>query len=227
MTRRPDPTWDNGDEGYPPEDVERMRSAAVELDVYARATDVDGRDELRARIMAALADEPTPAPLTAMAAAAHERRAAGLVAGFRDLWRVALSGGRPLLVRLPAALAVLVLVGAVGGTGALAAAGAWTVLHPAPTATPSPTANPGPIVVPSVRPGASGTPMPTASPSSGASPFSTSAPMPTAMPRPTMGPTMSPMPKPSATPVPMVTSTPMATAMPTHHPEATHQPGHP
>ena len=226
MTRRAGPPAFDG-EGLSSEDVERLSSAAEELHGYVRATDLEPRDELRARIMAVLADEPTPAPLTAMASAARDRRAAGLISALRDLWRVALSGGRPILVRLPAALAVLVLAGSVGGVSVLAAAGAWTVLHPQPTVTPTPSGNPGPVVTPTVQPGASDGPMMTPAPSSGAMPGRSNTPMASTMPEPSMGPTASPMTRPTATMKPMSTSNSTASSMPspTQHPGPTAMPG--
>ena len=207
-------------------EIERIRSAAVELEHYARGTHLAPRAELAARIAAAIEQEPAPAPLTAMAQAARERRATGLMAGLRDLWRVTWSGGRPVAIRLSAALVVLLLVAGVGSATGLAAVGAWNVLSPDATATPAPSVPQVPVVVPPVQPSVPAEPLVTPPP------VETPAPTPSTTPRPTAPP--SPTPRPSAPPTTRPTHTPMHTPMPapTHHPDATHQaepthaPGH-
>jgi len=207
-------------------EIERIRSAAGELQHYARAAHPAPRQDLAARIAAAIEREPTPAPLTVMAQAAREHRAAGLVAGLRDLWRVTWSGPRPLAIRLSAALVVLLLVAAVGSAGGLAAVGAWNALRPEATTTPAPSIPQLPVVGPPVQPSVPAEPLVTPPP------VETPAPAPSTTPRPTTPP--SPTPRPTARPTPRPTHSPRHTPMPapTHHPDATHQaepthePGH-
>ena len=211
--------WSPGAGEYDSADLEMARSAAAALEHEARANTMQPRNDLQARVLAALEAEPTPAPLTALSSAARDRRAAGMLAALRDLWGVAWSGGRPWMVRVPAALAVLVLLGGVGSAGGLAAVGAWNTLQrEGRSAEPSPTDDRVPIVVPPspssmpVEPVAAPSPTPTTKPTVRPTPSSTA--------RPTLRPsaTHSPTPRPAPTP----THHPEAT----HHPDATHAPGH-
>jgi outer membrane biosynthesis protein TonB len=161
-----------------------------------------------------------------MAQAAREHRLTGLMAGLRDLWRVTWSGGRPLAIRLSAALVVLLLVAGVGSAGGLAAVGAWNALRPDATTTPAPSIPQLPVVVPPVQPSVPAEPLATPPPLEAPTPTASPTPRPTAPPSPT--------PRPSAHPTTRPTRTPMHTPMPapTHHPDPTHQaepthePGH-
>jgi hypothetical protein len=207
-----------------PADAERIRSAAVELERYVRATDLAPRVRLGAQIMETLEAEPVPAPLTALGAAARGRRLRAMLSALGDAWRVAWSGGRPIAIRLSAAVAVLVLVVAVGSLGGLAAVGAWSVLQPE-RPTPSPSVDLVPVVVPPVdsepsriETPATAAPGPTPTPSP--SPHVTEPTAPARTPRPTVRPT--PTPRVTARP----THPPERTPVPegTHHPEPTHPP---
>jgi hypothetical protein len=215
-----------------PADGERIRSAAAELERFALATDVAPRAGLAASILATLEAEPTPAPLTALTAATRRRRLGAMLAALRDAWRVTWSGGRPVAIRLSAAMAVLVLVVMTGSVGGLAAVGAWTALQPTPTTpTPSPSNDQAPVVVPPVQPSPSpAAPMGTAAPTPSGSPAPTASPRsaPSAAPTHTPRPTMKPTPRPTAMPTHMPTHHPDPTSMPmpTHHPEPSHDPGH-
>jgi hypothetical protein len=215
-----------------PSDATQMRSAAAELERFARATDIAPRAGLSAQIMASLAAEPTPAPLTALSDATRRRRLAGMLAALRDTWRVAFTGGRPVAIRLSAAMAVVVLLATVGSVGGLAAVGAWSALNPPATSpAPSPSVDQVPVIVPPMQPNPSVTtprstvgPEPTMSPT----PMQSQGPTPSATPMHTARPTTKPMPKPTAMPAPMPTHHPEPTSMPmpTHHPEPTHGAGH-
>lgn len=204
------------------DEVEQTRVTAAELEQYVRATEVEPDPEVRSRILAALADEPVPAPLAAMATAAHEHRGRAVLAGLRDVWRVAWSGGRPVGIRLSAALAVVLLVAGVGSASGLAAAGAWSVLHPSAQA---------PIPSPSLPPPSG---HPTATPSASSSPATSPSEMPSAMPTGMPRPSATTMPMPTATPMmpsstpaptPMSTHAPTSTPMSTHHPAPSSMPG--
>jgi hypothetical protein len=201
-------------------EIERIRSAAGELEQYARGTHLAPSEDLAARIAAAIEQEPAPAPLTAMAQAAREHRAAGFVAGLRDLWRVTWSGGRPAAIRLSAALVVLLLVAGVGSATGLAAVGAWNVLSPNATTTPAPSVREVPVVVPPVQPSVPAEPLVTPPPVETPAPTASPTPRPTA--RPTPRPTARPTPRPTRTPMPARTHHPDAT----HQAEPTHWPGH-
>lgn len=216
-----------------PADAERMRSAAAELERFARATDVAPRAGLATSIMMTLAVEPAPAPLTALSEAARRRHLGAMLAALRDAWRVTWSGGRPVAIRLSAAMAVLVLVVTTASVGGLATVGAWTALQPAPTI-PAPSVDQVPVLVPPVQPSTlaaspvapsvTAVPTPSGSPPPTASPRSSPSATPSRTPRPTMKPTARPTTRPTMRPThhPDPTSMPM----PTHHPEPPHDPGH-
>jgi hypothetical protein len=225
-----DSPWDA--DPVAPADAERMRSAAAELERFARATDVAPRAGLAGSIMSMVAVEPTPAPLTALSAATRRRRLGAMLAALRDAWRVTWSGGRPIAIRVSAAMAVLVLVITTGSVGGLAAMGAWTAVQPAPTTpAPSPSVDQVPVVVPPMQPSASpAAPAGTAAPTPSGSPAPTSSPgpAPSAAPTHTTRPTMKPTPRPTARPTVKPTHHPDPTSMPmpTHHPEPSHGTGH-
>ena len=227
-----------------PADAVQMRSAAAELEGFARATDIAARPGVSARIMASIAAEPTPAPLTALSDATRRRRLAAMVAALRDTWRVAWTGGRPAAIRLSAATAVVLLLAAVGSAGGLAAVGAWNALNP-PDArpAPSPSVNQLPVIVPPVQsspsvimppstmrpePSMSPAPMESQRPTPSTTPMQSQRPMPmpTHHPKPTSMPMPTHHPKPTS--MPMATHHPEPTSMPmaTHHPEPAHGAGH-
>ena len=203
-------------------EIERIRSAAVELEHYARGTHLAPRENLAARIAAAIIQEPMPAPLAVMAHAARERRITGLVAGLRDLWRVTWSGGRPVAIRLSAALVVLLVVVGLGSAGGLAAVGAWNALRPDVTTTPAPSVPQLPVVVPPLPSSLPVEPLVTSMPLETAVPMSSPSSRPTETPSPTPRPTAMPTPRPTHTPMPAPTHHPD----PTHRAEPTHEPGH-
>ena len=208
---RPDP--------LDPAEVAATRSAADALEAYARATDVAPRPGAAANILAAIATEPTPAPLVAMASSVRARRPARIAAALRDAWRVTWSGSRPVGIRLSSGLVVLLLVAGVASGGGMAAAAAWNALQPGPSVPPTPTQLP--IVVPPVNPSPSGEPTPTAVPTAPASgPSMSPPPMPT--PHMTQMPTSHPttMPMPTSTPMPMSTHQAQS-PMPSHGPAST------
>lgn len=197
----------NGHDAFTPEELSRIRAAGATLERYTRTTDLGPRASLAGDILAAIATEPTPAPLAAMAASVRRRRPAGVLAGLRDAWRVAWSGGRPARIRASSAIAVLLVLAIAGGAGGAAAAAAWNAwLAPAPSP-----------VLPSPLPFV--TPAP-ASPTVAPEPTPTLVPVPS--PTPTPDATPSPTPEPTARPTPRPTHRPAATPTPTHHPEASH-----
>ena len=139
-------------------------------------------------VMAAVALEPTPAPVVAAGRALRAGRAMGLLAAIVDAWRVGFGAGRPVLVRLPALALVLVAVVAVGSVATIGGYAGGRALGLFPDATPvvpAPTPSPTPLPTPvPPSPSVSMAPTPTTSPT--ASPAATIAP--TASPTETASP---------------------------------------
>ncbi|HYM83852.1 MAG TPA: hypothetical protein VEY67_06850 [Candidatus Dormibacteraeota bacterium] len=165
------------------------------------------------RVMAAVEAQPDPAPVAAAARAIRQGRPAGLVAALGDAWRVALGGGRPLVVRAQAAaLVVAAALGSVSLTGA-AVVGAASVLAPEPSAPPIVSPSPSPSPSPSLTP----------SPSPAPSESSEDATSPTASEDPSEDPSEAASETPEHTSTPEATSTPeRSTERPTATPEPTH-----
>jgi hypothetical protein len=202
----------------------RAMATARELEWLAATDDVAASAGFTDRVMAAVAAEPTPRPVTAAASAARRGAFLGVFAAFGDLWRVAWTGGRPLAVRAPAmALVVVVLAGTLGA-GALGVGALGGLLdRPDETSRPSPAASPSPLVAsptpsptPSASPEASDSPEASESPEPSESPTVTSKP--TATPRPTTTQQPSRTPEPSDTPEPSRTPEPDKTPKPTETP---------
>ncbi len=214
---RPDEVGDAATAG---EQAEAMGTAR-ELEWLAAADDVAPSAGFADRVMAAVAAEPTPRPVTAAATAARQGAVLGVLGALGDLWRVAWTGGRPLAARAPAiALVLLLVVGTVGvgavGVGALGQLLDRPAESPSPTqvASPSPppaspSVSPLPSASPSPSPDASPSPSPSAepeeSPEPGESPDATSQAGPTARPRPTDTPRPTRTPRPTETPEPSET----------------------
>ena len=181
--------------GEPASDVARALATGRELDSFAsRDTTVPSTD-FSDRVMAAIAAEPTPRPVAAAGRALGQGRVVALLASFRDLWRVAFSGGRPFAVRAQALAFVAVVVIAFGSLGGAAVVGALGLLSEAPGPTPSdsvapsvaPTPSPSPSVEPSPSPTSSADP--SASPSESPTGSATASPSDTANPTDTASPT--------------------------------------
>ena len=104
------------------------------------------------RVMAAIADEPSPAPAGFLAPLHRRGLLGGFVASIRQAWRSMGGAGRPMLVRAPALAYVLVVVIAgtsIAGVATVGVAGALGVFKPAPTLTPTPLpVLPGPTLAP-------------------------------------------------------------------------------
>lgn len=159
----------------------RLLQAAIDettRDLPASATGFDAATEASGgfgdRVMAALADEPTPAPTGFLLPLRRRGFVFGLWASFRQA-SVAMRGtGRPVLARAAALAYVLVLAVAgisltgAAGAGALGLLSAPATESPAPTVppTPAPSAEPSlPTVAPSPSPEATPSLTPTPSPS--------------------------------------------------------------
>jgi hypothetical protein len=141
-------------------DLPDAMAAARRLESALDGAPVRASDGFADRLMAALADEPAPAPAGFLVPI----RRRGLLGGFglsvRQAW-ASLSAGRPALVR-SAALAYVLVVAIAGvsiaGAATLGAASAFNMLGPGPTESPQPTAPeptlgpPEPTVPPSISP---------------------------------------------------------------------------
>ena len=147
-------------------DLRRMGGVARELEAVAER-EPSASPDFTDRVMAAIAAEPTPQPTLVFGLALRAGRVGQSLRAIGDAWRVAFGSGRPLAVRGQAlALALVVLIGAVG-LGGGAAIGAARLLAPdttdEPTPTPSPVLpSPSPLPSPSLQPSPS--PSPTATP---------------------------------------------------------------
>ncbi|MFL5679859.1 MAG: hypothetical protein ACJ77B_04595 [Chloroflexota bacterium] len=161
-----------------------------ELDGFAADTSIEPSADFTTRVMAAVAQEPTPRPVAAASRAVAAGRPLGFLAALRDSWRVATTGGRPALIRAQALAFVLVAFLTVGGVAGFAGAAALRLLDPDDVPPPAP------IVAPTPTPPVSPTPTPT--------PTSTPTSSPTKTAHPTVRPTPTP---PRRTPTPTPTGT--------------------
>lgn len=218
-------------------DPDPTRTAEVARDLQALARSVPGTAPAGFvdRVTAAIAAEPLPRPTGAAGVAARQGRPVAFLGAIRDIWRVALSGGRPLAVRAQAAALVVAIVVLVGSLGGLAAIEGTGLLRPGPGSTgaisppltsgmssePVPSAT---EVEPSGSPEPSGVPEtaePSGSPVESASTPAAGGPAsqtPSRTPRPTDdsgGPTARPtttaLPSPTETPQPTETNQPFPT----------------
>jgi len=202
-------------------ELAEVLATARELEAFARDADIRPSPDLTSRIMAAVAAEPLPAPVAAAGAAARAGRVGALLVAFRDTWRVAWSGGRPMALRVQAIAIVAVVLIAAGSVTTLATVGALNVLAPDRSPEPTPVASPSPSVPPSMspEPSPSASPSPTPDESASGSPEASDSPEPSETPESSSGGTATP--KPSAQPTARPTASPSDTPEPTRTPEPT------
>jgi hypothetical protein len=162
----------------PPDEVAAAGRVARQLESAADRGTVKPSPDFTDRVMAAVASEPTPAPIVAAGSALRHLSLVALVASVRDAVRVTFGRGFPAAARVQAV--ALVLVAAVlAGSAGLATAGALGLFgnrdqgpapsvvapfvsptpseRPEPTTTPEPTPTTGPTDG-SMEPEATGTP---------------------------------------------------------------------
>ena len=162
------------------------------------------------RVLAAIGQEPLPAPMSVAGTAAREGRLGAMVAALRDTWHVAWTSGRPMAVRAQAMAFVLLLIVAVGSVSGLATVGAVGALFPAatpqaiqPTPTVPAVAQPTPprteTPEPSVEPSDSPEPTKTAEPTETPEPTETAEPPETEKPHETADHTSRPTNEPTET----------------------------
>lgn len=215
-------------------------ATARDLEIQLGARDVHPSVGFVDRVMLAIVDEPVSAPAAVAWRAVLHGRMRLAVASVADAWRVATTGGRPMLVRAQAAALVLVVTVAITSLGSLATVGALRVVeseinraapppvNPAttlpvfpapqptleptlePTPEPTPTIEPSPSTEPSESPSPTGTPEPGDAAEPGSA-RSTQAP---ATSRPTVYQTPQPTHRPEGTPT--------ATPAPPHDGEGSH-----
>jgi uncharacterized membrane protein YgcG len=128
-------------------DLEIARS----LERLAAADSGDVEAGFTNRVMAAIAEEPRPAPGVAAVAAARRRRARPFVASLADAWRVAFGGGRPVVARAQALVVVIMTLAVLSGSsvGAAAATGLLADQPSTPPVDRSPAPSPVPTWAPS------------------------------------------------------------------------------
>jgi uncharacterized membrane protein YgcG len=134
---------------------------ARDLEAFARSESVTPSIDFEDRVMAAIAVEPPPRPITS-------HGVAGLVALVRDSWRLAWTGNRPMAVRAQAMAFVLLAAVALGSVVSLGAVGVGRLLsqaEPPPTVAPAPVPTPTRSPTPSMSPSPSVSPTPSPSPS--------------------------------------------------------------
>lgn len=202
MSHRPFHLSELGSEADPFESADLLRMAR-ELEGLDGGP-IRPSDGFTDRVLAAIADEPLPAPMAVAGLAARQGRLGAMVAALRDTWHVAWTGGRPLAVRAQAMAFVILLVVAVSSVGAMTTVGAMNVLFPA-ISSPSPKL---PVSNPTPPPARTAEPTDSPEPTDSAEPPETPEPTETE--------------KPGDTPKPGETTKPNETVEPGH----TTRPGH-
>ena len=192
----------------------------------AGATGARGADPaFISRVMAAIEREPSPRPAAAGGRAARQLRVAGVLASFRDAWRVAFGPGRGFAARAGALAYVLVAFVVLGSATGIAVVGTAALLGPNTSQTPQPSA---PAVAPNGTPVA---PPQTTGPAQSSQPAPSAEPAPSSEPQETEQPDEShdpddsdETPVPGATPGPGPTASRSPSATPTGSPESTKTP---
>jgi hypothetical protein len=178
-------------------EIAASMAVARELDALVMAETPAPTPDFASRVMAAVAAEPAPQPVTAFARALAGGRVVGMLAAVRDAWRVSTSAGRPTPVRAQALALVLLALLAFGSLAGIsgAAIGLFDSRRPDPSSLPT-----FPAIV---RPSPSSLRLPEDSP--------TPTPPP---PTPDTSPDPTPSPKPTATVRPTYRATPRPAATP-------------
>jgi hypothetical protein len=235
LGRRFDPSEVHPDGGVSPStaDLAQAMVAARELEALAARDSVSPTVGFEDRVMEAIAAEPVPRLLVRPGRAVRGGLPLAFLASFRDAWRLASGGGRPIAVRAQAFAFVLLVVLATGSLGTVIAVGAASFLSSGPSPSPSvpaPSMSPAPLVSPSpsALPSPSASPSPTSSdplaPEGSAAPGMTADPTKTFEPGDTAEPTddhgsgatpTAKTPKPTTTPRATETPEPDETAEPT------------
>jgi hypothetical protein len=190
-------------------EIAASMAVARELDALVMAETPAPTPGFASRVMAAVAAEPVPQPVTAFARALAGGRVVGMLAAVRDAWRVSTSPGRPTPVRAQALALVLLALLAFGSLAGIAGAamGLFDSRRPDPSSLPTFPA----IVQPS--------------PSSHRLPEDSPTPTPPP-PAPDTSPTPSPKPTATVRPTDRATPRPVATPRRTASPQPTETDDH-
>ena len=148
----------------PADEIADDARLARQLEALADRETLGPSPDFADRVMAAIASEPTPAPMVAARSAIRRLSLLGLVASVGDAARITFGHGFPAMARLQAISLVLVssLTIGVAAAGTAGALGAFNALNssPGPTTTPTQLVTPAP----SGEPGESPTPSETIGP---------------------------------------------------------------
>lgn len=228
-----------GPDGTLPDDAALLLGTARLLEHEARLGAISPSPGFADSVMAAVADEPTPRPWSALVVALRRGSLGAVAASIGDAWRVAWGAGRPVAVRAQAFAIVTVAAVIIGSAGTIGAVGVSRFLGPtsfepspvptlpAPSAAPTPALeSPGPTPAPTS--GATETPE-----TSGSAQPSESAPGTSPSEDVTIPPTTGPgsgeggkeTPQPTRSPRPTATSGPTPTPSPTPGPTGSGSPG--
>jgi hypothetical protein len=150
--RRLDPT-ELGPGG--PAELDEALTTAAWLEGSMLDVPIRPGPDFAGRVMAALADEPTPGAAGFLVPLHRRGLVAGFLASVRQAWTAASTGGRPVAMRATALAYVLAV--AVGGTALAGVAtvgvgSALGIIGPSTTATPPPTPAPTDIAEPTGLP---------------------------------------------------------------------------
>ena len=113
----------DGVPGLRPDELAAEARLARELEATAVHGTVAPSAGFSDRVMAAIADEPSPAPVVAAGRAIRHGALGGFLASIHDAFRITFGGGFPMAARTQA-LALVLLVAVVAGGSGFAAAGA-------------------------------------------------------------------------------------------------------
>ena len=229
MSRTFRPAELSGSDDSAPTAAELAELAPVARDIETAfaAGDVHPSTGFVDRVMSMITAEPVPHPAIAVGLAVRGLRPGALLRSLGDMWRVAMTGGRPFVVRAQAGALVLAAVVALTSLSGIAAAGAWQLLAPSvlqPGAqtpvplipTPSPSVEPTASPEPTRSPDPSTTPTPALPSSSGGPSETPSGDRPSESPSRAPGPTPTARPseRPGQTETPQPTQTPGSTETP-------------
>ena len=239
----------DGVAGLSPDELAAETRLARDLEGIVARDGIRVTPDFADRVMGAIALEPVPAPAIAAGSALRHAALAGFLVSVRDAFRVTLSGGFPVAVRVQAFALVLLVVGVTAGSG-YAAAGALGLLDrsspspsvevpatpaetPRPTDTPratseSPTPSPTPTATPEATDSAEPSESPEATEEPSEAPEATNdGDASNSEPASTVRPTVKPTTRPTAQPTPSPTPSPTKTPRPTEEPHDTPRPTDP
>lgn len=224
MGRRFDPSEVRPDTGAGPSDTELAQAmlAARELESLSARDAAGPTVGFEDRVMVAIASEAAPRLIVRPGHSVRGGLPAAFLASVRDAWRIAVGGGRPLVIRAQAVAFVLLVTLAFGSISVFAAVGASNLLAgpslspntPAPTVSPDPASSPSPTGLKSPSPTPPPAAVETMPPGVSVEPGTTAEPTDAAEPTETGGTGAHDTAKPTKTPRPTETAEPNETNEP-------------